>query len=276
MVIPSLSTLPITLIVITRNEAATIAQCLDSVPFASDKLVIDCGSTDATREIAAAHGARVVVQEWLGFGPQRNFATSHAQHDWILTLDADEELTPELSADLSARLPTLIQSECAGAILHRRTLYMGKPMRWYRPMRAERIARIYHRGRARWTDARVHEALRFSGGVEMFQQPFIHHHNPTLVHKHLKILRYTELKTHDWLERGKAAPLWTCPFIFVAIFLKDYFLRLAFLDGSRGYVVAQIAATQAVYRRLRYFELQQNPSSRELAHKLLQQHGIEP
>lgn len=271
-----MSTLPITLIVITRNEAATIAQCLDSVPFAADKLVVDCGSTDATIEIATAHGARVVTQEWLGFGPQRNFATSHARHDWILTLDADEELTPDLTSELSARLPSMMQSDAAGAILRRSTLYMGKPMRWYRPMKAERIARIYHRKRARWTDARVHEALRFSGRVEIFQQPFIHHHNPTLVHKHLKMLRYTELKTHDWLERGKPAPLWTCPFIFVAIFLKDYFLRLAFLDGARGYIVAQIAATQAVYRRLRYFELQQNPPSRELAHKLLQQYGIEP
>ena len=271
-----MTTLPITLIVITRNEAATIAQCLDSVPFADDKLVVDCGSSDETREIAAAHGARVVTQTWLGFGPQRNFATSHARHDWILTLDADEELTHELTRELYARLPAMLQSDVAGAILRRRTLYMGKPMRWYRPMRAERIARLYHRERARWTEARVHEALRFSGHIEHFNHPFTHHHNPTLVHKHLKMLRYTELKTHDWLERDKPVPLWTCPFIFVAIFLKDYFLRLAFLDGARGYVVAQIAATQAVYRRLRYFELQQNPPSRELAHKLLQQHGIEP
>jgi glycosyltransferase involved in cell wall biosynthesis len=268
--------LPITLIVLTRNEAATIAQCLDSVPFVADKLVVDCGSTDETRDIAAAHGARVVTQEWLGFGPQRNFATARARYDWILTLDADEELTPELRAELLARLPALMQSDIAGAVLHRRTLYMGKPMRWYRPMKAERIARLYHRERARWTDARVHESLRFTGPVEMFHQAFIHHHNPTLVHKHLKVLRYTELKTHDWLERGKQAPLWTCPFIFVAIFLKDYFLRLGFLDGARGYVVSQIAATQAVYRRLRYFELQQNPQSRELAHKLLREHGIEP
>lgn len=268
--------LPITLVVITRNEAATLAQCLDSVPFVADKLVVDCGSTDTTREIAKAHGARVVVQDWLGFGPQRNFASSHARHDWILTLDADEELTPELVAELCARLPALMRSDVAGAILRRKTLYMGKPMRWYRPMRAERIARLHHRERARWTDARVHEALRFSGRVETFHSPFVHHHNPTLVHKHLKMVRYTELKTQDWLDRGKPAPLWTCPFIFVGIFLKDYFLRLAFLDGARGYVVAQIAATQAVYRRLRYFEMKQNPQSRELAHELLRTHGIEP
>lgn len=271
-----LEKLPITLVVITRNEAATIAQCLDSVPFVADKLVVDCGSTDGTREIAVDHGARVILQEWLGFGPQRNFASLHARHDWILTLDADEALTADLVAEMCSRLPALLQSDAAGAFLRRKTLYMGKPMRWYRPMKAERIARLYHRRRASWSNARVHESLQFAGRVEIFQQPFTHHHNPTLVHKHLKILRYTELKTHDWLERGKVAPLWTCPFVFVAIFCKDYFLRLAFLDGERGYVVAQIAAAQAVYRRLRYFELQQNPGSRELAHKLLQDYGIEP
>lgn len=248
--------LPITLIVITRNEAAMIARCLDSVPFVAEKMVVDCGSTDDTQAIAIAHGARVVVHPWLGFGPQRNLATTHASHDWILTLDADETLTPALIEEFQSRLPALMGSDAAGAVLCRSTLYMGKPMRWYRPMKAERIARLYHRQRARWTDARVHESLRFDGRVESFRHPFTHRHNPTLVHKHLKILRYTELKTHDWLERGKAAPLWTCPFVFVAIFLKDYFLRLAFLDGQRGYVVAQIAAAQAVYRRLRYFELQ--------------------
>lgn len=253
-----------------------IGQCLDSVPFAAEKLVVDCGSTDGTQDIAAAHGARVVTQAWLGFGPQRNFASLQATHDWILTLDADEALTPELTAEMQSRLPALLTSNVAGAVLSRKTSYMGKPMRWYKPMRAERVARLYHRNRARWTDARVHESLRFDGRVESFKHPFQHHHNPTLIHKHLKMLRYTELKTHDWLERDKTAPLWTCPFIFVAIFIKDYFLRLAFLDGMRGYVVAQIAANQAVYRRLRYFELQQNPASRELGHKLLRDLGIEP
>lgn len=246
------------------------------MPLVAEKLVVDCGSSDGTQEIAAAHGARVVTQAWLGFGPQRNFASLQATHDWILTLDADEALTPELIAEMQSRLPALLQSTAAGAILARKTLYMGKPMRWYKPMKAERVARLHHRNRARWTDVRVHESLRFDGPVESFRHPFTHRHNPTLIHKHLKMLRYTELKAHDWLERGKTAPLWTCPFIFVAIFLKDYFLRLAFLDGRRGYIVAHIAAMQAVYRRLRYFELQQNPASRALGHKLLRDLGLEP
>src|SRR5678815_3167290 len=103
-------------------------------------------------------------------------------------------------------------------------------------------------GRARWTDVRVHESLRFDGPTETFAQPFIHLNNPTLVHKHLKTLRYAELKARDWLDRGKPAQMWLTPFVHVSAFLKDYVLRLAFLDGWRGYVVSQVAASYAVYK----------------------------
>ena len=153
--------LPISLVVITHNEAANIARCLDSVPFVAEKVVIDSGSTDDTVAIARARGARVVDQAWLGFGPQRNFASTQAAHDWILVLDADEFLEPPLIEELQQRLPGLMASDAAAGILRRSTWYMGAPMRWYRPMVGEKLARLYHRGRARWTDARVHESLRF-------------------------------------------------------------------------------------------------------------------
>lgn len=260
---------PLTLLVIARNEAASIGRCLDSVPFAAEKLVVDSGSTDGTQDVARARGARVVHQDWLGFGPQRNFATTQATHDWILALDADEALSPALAQELQARLPQLQQSGAAGAVLRRQTWYMGAPMNWYRPMVGEQLGRLYHRDRARWTDVRVHESLRFEGPTVRLRQPFVHHHNPTLVHRQLKILRYSELKARDWLERGKPANLWMAPIVFLAAFIKDYVLRLGFLDGGRGYVVAQVGASYAVYKRLRYYEMKRNPASRELARDLL-------
>ena len=273
---PAPPTLPITLLVIARNEAAAIGRCLDSVPFAAEKLVIDSGSTDGTQAIAVKHGARVVEHEWLGFGPQRNFASTQSQHDWILALDADEALSPELAREMQQRLPQLLESPCAGAILRRQTWYMGAPMRWYRPMTGERIERLYHRGRARWTDARVHEALRFKGPAETFRHPLIHLNNPTLVHKQLKTLRYAELKARDWLDRDRPVRMWMTPLVFAAAFLKDYVLRLAFLDGWRGYVVSQVAASYAVYKRMRYYEMQRNPESRALAADQLRSCGLDP
>ncbi|MEP7185409.1 MAG: glycosyltransferase family 2 protein, partial [Rhodanobacter sp.] len=138
-------TLPISLAVITHNEADAIARCLDSVPFASEKIVVDSGSDDDTVAIARARGAKVIHQDWLGFGAQRNFATTQCSHDWILVLDADEYLSPELAAELQQRLPALMASRVPAAYLRRSTIYMGAPMRWYRPSVGERLARLYHR-----------------------------------------------------------------------------------------------------------------------------------
>jgi hypothetical protein len=152
---------------------------------------------------------------------------------------------------------------------------MGAPMRWYRPMVGEQLGRLYHRGRARWTDVRVHESLRFDASTVTFRAPFRHHHNPTLVHKHLKMLMYAELKSLDRLDRKKSAQMWATPFVGIAAFLKDYFLRLAFLDGWRGYIVAKVAASYAVYKRMRYYEMLRNPESIELAREQLRRHGLD-
>ena len=268
-------TLPLTLVVITHNEAETIARCLDSVPFAAEKLVVDSGSDDATVAIAQAHGARVVHQDWLGFGAQRNFATTQCRHEWILALDADETLTPALAAELVERLPALMASEAPAAWLRRRTIYMGAPMRWYRPAVGERMARLYHRDRARWSDARVHESLRFDGAAPTLRAPFDHANNPTLAHKELKVLRYPQQKCRDWLDKNRPVRMWQTPLVFALTFLKDYLFRLAFLDGWRGFVIAQTAASYAIYKRMRYYEMRRNPESVARAATVLRRHGID-
>jgi glycosyltransferase involved in cell wall biosynthesis len=262
-------------VVITFNEAPAIARCLDSVDFAAEKIVVDCGSEDDTRAIALAHGARVVEQAWLGFGAQRNFASDLASHDWILSLDADEALTPELAAEMKQRLPALLDSNASAAILHRTAWFMGRPLRWYRAMVRERKARIYHRRRARWSDVRVHESLRYEGSEVVFKSALMHYLNPTLVHHELKSLRYAELKALDWRDQQRPVLPLLWPLIFAFTFLKDYLLRLALLDGWRGWVVAYMAADYALYKRLRYFEMQQFAPSVELARRELRAHKLE-
>ena len=270
-----MSSLPVSLVVITHNEAANIARCLDSVPFVAEKLVVDSGSTDETVAIAQAHGARVVHQDWLGFGPQRNVASAQSANDWILVLDADEFLSDGLALQLQRELPALIASAKAGAWLRRRTWLMGAPMRWYRPMVGERMARLYHRGRARWTDARVHESLRFDGETTEFTAPFNHADNPSLVHKQLKVLRYSELKALDWRDKGRPVRMWLTPLVYLSSFIKDYVLRLAILDGWRGFIIAQTAASYAAYKRMRYYEMQHNPASIDAARRKLARHELE-
>jgi glycosyltransferase involved in cell wall biosynthesis len=267
--------LPISLVVITFNEAAAIARCLDSVDFAAEKIVLDCGSEDDTRAIALAHGARVVEQAWLGFGAQRNFASDLASHDWILSLDADEALTPELAREMKQRLPALLDSNASAGILYRTAWFMGRPLRWYRAMVRERKARIYHRRRARWSDVRVHESLRYEGSEFVFKSALMHYLNPTLVHHELKSLRYAELKALDWRDHKHPVLPLLWPLIFAFTFLKDYLLRLALLDGWRGWVVAYMAADYALYKRLRYFAMQQFAPSVELARQELRAHKLE-
>lgn len=267
--------LPLSLVVITHNEAANIARCLDSVPFAAEKLIIDSGSTDATVAIAQARGARVVHQDWLGFGPQRNFASTQARHDWILVLDADEFLSDELVQECERRLPGILASGLAAIFLRRTTWYMGAPMRWYRPLQGERKARLYHRARARWSDARVHETLVFDGGSQSLDAPFNHRNNPTLVHKQLKVLRYAELKALDWREKRKPVAMWLAPLVFASSFLKDYVLRLGFMDGWRGFVLSQMAADYAIYKRMRYYEMQRDPQTIDEVRDQLVKHQLE-
>ena len=267
--------LPLTLAIIAHNEAAVIDRCLDSVPFAAEKLVIDSGSDDDTIAIAKAHGARVIHQDWLGFGPQRNVASAHCTYDWILTLDADEWLSLALISEMERRLPALLSSASAAALLRRRTLYMGRHLRWYRPSVGEKLARLYHRDRACWCDARVHESLRYSGKAELFKAPLEHANNPTLVHKQLKVLRYAELKCRDWLDKKRPLRMWQTPFVYPLTFFKDYLLRLAFLDGWRGFLIARTAASYALYKRMRYYEMHACPNSVSMAAEALNQHHLD-
>ncbi|HEY6452489.1 MAG TPA: glycosyltransferase family 2 protein [Steroidobacteraceae bacterium] len=267
--------LPISLLIVTYNEAQNIARCLDSVPFAQEKLVIDCGSTDATVAIARARGARVVQQPWLGFGLQRRAATALASHPWILFLDADEWLSAELAAELALRLPELLRSEHAGAYVRRCAWFMGARMRWYRPLARERIERLYHRDRAQWSDAAVHEALHFGRSAIELRAPLLHAYTPSLTQRVFKDIYYAELRARERHARGRGGQLWSVPFVFAATFFKDYVLRLAVLDGGRGFVAAQLAASYAVYKRLRGYEMRIHPESIELARDALRRHGFE-
>ena len=107
----------------------------------------------------------------------------------------------------------------------------------------------------------MHESLQYRGPGIKLHGELIHRHDPTLVHAQLKSLRYAELKARDWLDRGRPARTWTWPIVFVSTFLKDYLLRLAVLDGARGWTAAFLDAQYAVYKRLRYFDMREVPES---------------
>jgi hypothetical protein len=140
---------PYSLVIIARNAAALLEECIQSVPDAAEVLVVDSGSTDGTPELAARLGARVMHQDWLGYGPQKRFAAEQARHDWVLSLDADERLTPELRASIEKALHA---PRAAAYELPRRNRFMGRWLRWHHARRG--LRELGGRGQARLAGAR--------------------------------------------------------------------------------------------------------------------------
>ena len=242
--------LPLSLCVITRDAAGQLADCLGSAPFAAEIVVVDSGSRDDTVEIARRCGARVVVQPWLGFGPQKNFAVAQAAHDWVLCLDADERVTPELDASIRSALAGA--PAAAAFAIARRNRFLG---RWLRHGEGypDWIVRLFDRRRAHWTDDPVHENVVVDGPVARLAGDLLHASAESLDAYVAKQNRYTTLQAaamHARGERVGAVRLVGSP---LARFLRFYVVRLGFLDGVPGLVHIAIGsfASFLKYAKLR-------------------------
>jgi len=241
--------LPLTVAVITLNERRNLDRCLRSVAWAAEILVIDAGSHDGTPEIAARHGARVVGRAWPGYVKQKNFAVDQASQDWVLSLDADEWLTE----DSFGEIREVLASPRADAYAFRRvTAFSGAfvPHVWARDWQT----RLFRKGRAVFAGGQVHESLRLTAGgsVARMRSPLMHLGYRS-IHDYVERLnRYTDLAASG-LQDDAAAPSRARLFLSPpATFAKLYVLRLGFLDGVRGLVVA---AGSAFYVLLKYAKL---------------------
>lgn len=234
----------LSVIVITRNEAANIGDCLDSVDFADERIVVDDNSTDATAEIATQKGARVVTRAFTGFGAQKNYALSLAQDDWVLSIDADERVTPALRAEIETAIG---KSDADGYEAPRLSSFCGRVMRhsgWY----PDYVLRLFRRGKARFTDDAVHERVLCDGPVARLREPLLHSPVIRLEDALSRMDRYSTAGAEMLVARGKrvgffsgiARGLWT--------FLRSYILRAGFLDGREGFLLA-VANAQGTYYR---------------------------
>jgi len=219
-------------VIITRDAAAPLPACLESVRFADEILIVDSGSTDATREIAGRHGARFLHQDWLGYGKQKQFAVERAENDWVLCLDADERLSPELAHRVQEALR---KPEFFAYDMPRCNRFMG---RWLRHGEGypDPNLRLFHRRHARWSDDPIHEHVVTIEPVGRLNGDLMHETETTLADYLEKQNRYTTLQAEKLHAQGKrvgAARLVLSP---LARFIKFYFLRLGFLDGAPGLV----------------------------------------
>ena len=223
---------PLTAVLITLNAASRLEVCLQSLAFCAEILVVDSGSTDATVAIAEGHGARVIQQAWLGFGPQKQFAVDQARHDWVLCIDADERVSAELQTAVIAALAAPAHQAWRFARCNR---FLGRYLR-HGEGYPDWSLRLFHRAAAHWSDDAVHEKVITRSSVGTLTGDLLHDSAETLESYLTKQNRYTSLAAREALARGKqasAAKLLLSPLFR---FIKFYFLRLGFLDGIPGLV----------------------------------------
>jgi len=221
---------PLSAVLITRNAATQLPACLASVAFCDDIVVVDSGSSDDTVAIARALGARVVPQDWLGFGPQKQFAVAQANHDWVLCLDADERVSDELRASIEAVLAAPTHQAYRFPRCNR---FMGRNLR-HGEGYPDWSLRLFDRRQAHWSDDAVHEKVLTDATVGELRGDMLHDSAETLATYLAKQDRYTTLAAEEALARGKRAT-WLHPLLSPLIrFVKFYVVRLGFLDGIPG------------------------------------------
>ena len=232
--------LPVSLVVITRDAATDIAECLLSAPFCADALVVDSGSGDHTVETARRCGARVVTHTWAGFGPQKQFAVQEARHDWVLCLDADERLSPELRESIVTLFAAGAPPNPAYA-LARRNRFLG---RWLAHGEGypDWTTRLFDRRRARWSDDPVHEQVLANGPVGRLDGDLMHASAESIERYIAKQNRYTTLQADALHARGKRSSGFAMAASPIARFFRFYVLKLGFLDGAPGFAHIAIGA----------------------------------
>jgi hypothetical protein len=231
---------PVSLVVITRDAAADIAECLMSAPFCADALVVDSGSGDHTVAAARGAGARVVTRAFLGLGPHKQSAVDPAAHDWVLCVDADERLSPRLRDSIVTLFASGDPPHAAYA-LARRNRFLG---RWLSHGEGypDWTTRLFDRRRARWSDDPVHEHVIAEGPVGRLHGDLMHASAESLERYVAKQNRYTTLQADALHARGERSPAFAMATAPLVRFLRFYVLKLGFLDGAAGFAHIAIGA----------------------------------
>lgn len=243
----------VSVVIITRDADPVLSDCLASVAWADEIVVVDSGSVDGTIRLAAAAGARVIQQPFLGYGPQKNVGVEAARGEWILNVDADERVTPELAAEISRTIGS--PDAAAGYEIPFDVRFLGGRLR-FGGVGGERHLRLFRKASGRFSAAPIHEAVEVAGHVGRLRGRIIHESYRTLEEYWRKLDRYTRADAERWRAAGRRFAWWKLariPFEF----LQRAVLRLGVLDGRRGLLWAGLCAWAVLvkYARLRELEL---------------------
>jgi glycosyltransferase involved in cell wall biosynthesis len=239
--------------IITKNEAADLDAALASVAWADEIVVVDSESTDDTVAIARRHNARVEVRQWPGYIAQKNHAAAIASHDWILSLDADERVTPELASEIRALIAG--EPRAAAYRVPRVTWHLDRWIRttdWY----PDHQTRLYDRRAAAWTGRYVHEAVTARGEIGQLRGE-LQHYAYRDISDHLETIdRYTTLAARQMFEDGRRASLGDLAVHPLFAFLRNYLARGGFRDGAAGFLISRMNAYYVFLKFAKLWELE--------------------
>ncbi|HPQ39065.1 MAG TPA: glycosyltransferase family 2 protein [bacterium] len=247
----------ISAVIITLNEETNIEDCLQSVDFVDEIIVIDSGSCDRTVELARKYTPHVFSIQWTGFAAAKNFGIDRASHDWILSIDADERVSGELKDAILA--VKSLPADVSGYSIPRRTWYLNRWIRgggWY----PDRNIRLFNRKNGRFDDVCVHESVNLAGPVEPLSGDILHFSYRDISDHVNRINRYSSLSAQIWHEHGRRThplvmifrPVWEC--------FRSYILRGGFRDGREGIILAMLHGYYVFlkYAKLRELRLHRN------------------
>lgn len=251
--------MPLSAVIITHNAATQLPDCLRSLSFCDEILLVDSGSTDDTIKVAQAADAKVIIQSWLGYGPQKRFAVEHAAHDWVLCVDADERVSDALRTAIVAELKAPRSRAYA---MPRCNRFLG---RWLRHGEGypDWGLRLFDRRAAQWSDDSVHEKVVTATQVGRLQGDLLHDSAESLELYLDKQNRYTSLQAERLHRAGRGAGVLQLVVSPLARFLKFYVLRLGFLDGVAGLVHVSIGCMNSFNKYAKLINLQRTAQKAE-------------
>ena len=243
----------LSVIVITKNEERNIEDCLKSVLWAQEIVVVDGGSADRTLELARKFTSKVFVKSWEGYGAAKNFALEKCTGSWILWLDADERVTDELGKEIQAITAQEVTPSNVYEI-PRKAFFLGKWIKhcgWYPGY----VPRLFRKGAGRFSENKVHERFEFGGEAGRLRSDLLHFTDPNLWHYVEKFNRYTTLAADEMMEKRTAFRMSQIVVRPVWVFIKMYVLRLGFLDGIQGFILCVLSSCYVFTKYAKLWEL---------------------
>ncbi|MBN1761354.1 MAG: glycosyltransferase family 2 protein [Chitinispirillaceae bacterium] len=242
----------VSIVIIVKNEEKNIRDCIESLRWSDEIVVVDSGSTDNTVAICREAGCTVICTEWLGFGRTWQLAVEHAKNEWVLPIAADERVSTELAQAIQNLGET--PSGLAGYKIRRISRYLGKPIR-HCGWQNDYPLRLFRKDSGQFNSEAVHESVEVDGGVGMLREPIIHFPYPDIESHIAKINQYTTLGARMLHEKGKTTSLPAAILRGCSKFLKMYLLRGGILDGSHGLVLSLVSAFGVSLKYLKLWNL---------------------